>query len=189
ADFTYAGPDGAALSVTAQATDLAGNVGSGSFGFKYDATAPQTTDDAPSGWQKTDVTVHLTAGDQAGLSGVGWTEYSTDGGQTWLTYAGGLTVSGQGEHTVAYRSVDAAGNVEAARPFTVKIDLTAPTTTAASSGQAYADQHAGWNNTGVTVTLSAGETGGAGPRTTQDSLGKRGDRTAHRGPRPPHVEG
>jgi uncharacterized repeat protein (TIGR03803 family) len=37
----------------------------------------------------------------------------------------------------------------------VSSDTTPPTTTAVSSGQAYANAHAGWNNTAVTITLSA----------------------------------
>ena len=37
---TYAGPDGAGVSVTGTCQDVAGNVGSGSFSLNYDATPP-----------------------------------------------------------------------------------------------------------------------------------------------------
>lgn len=43
ADVVYSGPDDAAGSVSRTCTDKAGNVGSGSLGFMYDATAPSVT--------------------------------------------------------------------------------------------------------------------------------------------------
>jgi parallel beta-helix repeat protein len=47
---------------------------------------------------------------------------------------------------------------------------TAPVTTAVSSGQAYADQHAGWNNTDVSITLAATDPGGSGVARTEYTL-------------------
>jgi len=43
-DVTYAGPDGAAASLTGRCTDRAGNQGSRAFGLKFDSTAPALMD-------------------------------------------------------------------------------------------------------------------------------------------------
>ena len=43
-DVTYAGPDGAAASLTGRCTDRAGNQASRAFGLKFDATAPALMD-------------------------------------------------------------------------------------------------------------------------------------------------
>jgi hypothetical protein len=163
ADVTLS-TEGAGQSASGTAYDKAGNSAGAPFGdIRIDKTAPTTRDDAPTAWQMAKVTVHLTAVDQPDLSGVARTEYSTDGGQTWAAYdsATGIVVSGEGVHTVSYRSADNAGNLEIARSFTVRIDLTAPTTTASTDVQDYAASHSGWNNTDVTVTLAAGDTGGS----------------------------
>jgi len=45
------------------------------------------------------------------ISGVNCTKYRVDNG-TWQTYDGPFNVSGEGNHTVAYRSIDNAGNEE-----------------------------------------------------------------------------
>jgi hypothetical protein len=53
-------------------------------------------------------------------SGVERTEYSLDGGQTWIMGAT-VTVTDAGSHDVLYRSVDVAGNVESARTMTLLV--------------------------------------------------------------------
>ncbi|MBN9118617.1 MAG: Ig-like domain repeat protein [Planctomycetes bacterium] len=133
AEAPYAGPvpvtgDGT-HAVAYTITDAAGNVTTGTYEVRIDASAPTTTDDAPAGWQPGPVTVHLTAADQDGLSGLAGTEYSTDGQATWSPYdaSTGIGVSGTGVHTVYYRSTDNAGNVEGVRSFAVRIDTFAPT--------------------------------------------------------------
>src|SRR5207237_672775 len=108
---------------------------------------PATTDDAPPGWQATDVTVHLSATDAG--SGINVTEYSVDGG----SYAVGTSVtvpapadgSNDGAHTIAYFSADNVGNVEQVKNATVLIDATPPACPSCSA----ADYLRG------TVTLSA----------------------------------
>ena len=60
----------------------------------------------------------LTATDN--LSGVAATYYQIDGGQV-LTGTSPV-VSGSGTHTLTYWSADNAGNLEASRSVTVKID-------------------------------------------------------------------
>ncbi|HEY6401147.1 MAG TPA: family 10 glycosylhydrolase [Blastocatellia bacterium] len=75
-------------------------------------------------WFRSAVTVTLSASDNC--SGVARTEFSTDGGATWETYTGNLSLTSDGVRTIHYRSVDNAGNVEAAQSLTVRIDQTAP---------------------------------------------------------------
>src|SRR5207247_1720047 len=73
-----------------------------------DNAKPATTDDAPSGWQATAVTVNLTATDAG--SGVNVTEYSVDGGSyvvgTSVTIPAPADGSNDGAHTIAYFSAD-----------------------------------------------------------------------------------
>ncbi|MDQ3800826.1 MAG: hypothetical protein M3384_15365, partial [Acidobacteriota bacterium] len=76
------------------------------------------------GWYTTDVTLSLAASDNC--SGVERTEYSTDGGANWQSYAGDITVNQEGATTILYRSVDRAGNVENTGSTTINIDKTAP---------------------------------------------------------------
>jgi hypothetical protein len=63
--------------------------------------------------------------------GAAKTEHSTDAGVTWKTgtsvkIAAPADHSGDGVHTITYRSVDAAGNVETAKSCQVKIDTLGP---------------------------------------------------------------
>ncbi len=102
-------------------------------------TAPPTTSrtvapaapDGAGGWYRSPVMVTLQAGDDGEcVSGVARTEYRVDNG-AFATYTAPFSVPGDGTHTVEYRSVDSAGNTEAAKSLTVKLDATAPATTAA----------------------------------------------------------
>jgi hypothetical protein len=111
-------------------------------GTPTDNTAPVTTAvssgqayaDQHAGWNNTDVTVTLSATD-AGGSGLARTEYTTDGSH-WTPYTAPFTLSQEGTYSIGYRSVDNAGNIEQTHSLAVKIDKTAPVTTAVSSGQA-----------------------------------------------------
>ena len=109
----------------AVATDGAGNVTVSAVIVDrvVDNTAPVTADDAPTGWQNAPVTVTLTATDAG--SGVASTEFSLDGGP--FVPGTSVLVAADGEHTLAYRSSDLAGNVELEKIVTVKVDTTAPT--------------------------------------------------------------
>ncbi|MGY2703369.1 OmpL47-type beta-barrel domain-containing protein [Nocardioides sp. HB32] len=123
--------EGDNLSATASCTDVAGNsvvrtVG----GIKIDRTAPVTTADVAganeAGWYGDDVQVTLHGSDN--LRGAVTTYYRIDGDDT-KTYGGPFSV-GEGEHTVSFWSVDAAGNTEVAgTPLELKVDKTAPETT------------------------------------------------------------
>ncbi|MDR6880826.1 LamG-like jellyroll fold domain-containing protein [Bacillus sp. 3255] len=98
---------------------------------KNDVEAPETTavitpsqPDGTNGWYVHPVTVSLDAYDN--LSGVSGIEYSYDGGNTWLAYSAPVTVSLDGNYVLAYRSKDQAGNLEATKTTSFKLDATAP---------------------------------------------------------------
>jgi large repetitive protein len=112
-----------------RSTDVAGNVESlSSATVRIDTTLPVTTDDAPSGWRTSAVTVTLTANDA--LSGIASTQYRVDGG----AFQSGASIvvpapadhSNDGVHTIDYRSTDVAGNVEPLHSAMVRIDTTLP---------------------------------------------------------------
>ena len=90
-----------------------------------DTLCPSTTDNAPSGWQKTDVIVILTTTDA--VSGVAKTYYTTDGSTNFAT---GTTINltVDGTYTIKYFSVDNAGNTETVKTAAniIKIDKTPP---------------------------------------------------------------
>lgn len=93
-----------------------------------DTTPPETTvslSNIPGleGWYVSDVIVTLTATDD--ISGVALTVYSFDEA-TWIIYTGPFTITTEGITTVYYSSTDVAGNVEATKTETIKIDKTAP---------------------------------------------------------------
>lgn len=108
--------DGTSFSVSASAGDVA-----------PPTTAASGADDL---WHNRPVTVTLVAADNPGGSGVAYTEYKLDQG-SW-TRATSLVVpapadhSNDGTHTVLYRSVDGAGNVETPRICSVNIATCAP---------------------------------------------------------------
>ena len=91
-------------------------------GEVLDTTPPVTTatleGDLSGDVYISDVTVTLTATDDN--SGVNYTKYKVDGG-AWMTYTDPFVVSGNGEHTVAFYSVDNAGNVETEKSVTFTI--------------------------------------------------------------------
>lgn len=74
-------------------------------------------------WYTSVVQVTLSATDGDG-SGVAKTEYSLDNGM-WTTYDGAFNIP-DGVHTLAYCSVDNAGNVEAAQHQAIKVDTAPP---------------------------------------------------------------
>ncbi len=77
------------------------------------------------GWYKSAMTLTLNASDNC--SGVARTEFSTDGGAIWKPYSGRIPIDADGITIIHYRSVDNAGNVEAKRSLTVKLDQKPPT--------------------------------------------------------------
>jgi hypothetical protein len=124
-----------------------------------DLIAPTTTSDAAATYPLGTGTIHLTATDNTGGSGVAHTYYRMDGGaQTESTLIG---VSGSGTHRVDFWSIDWAGNVEATKTatFVVTAPDTTPPTTTSNALSSYTGT--------ATVTLTATDnSGGSGVRTT-----------------------
>jgi hypothetical protein len=139
--------EGGNLGASETVFDNAGNHATASVaGINIDRTDPTTTSDAPSAWQNSDVTVTLTPFD--GLSGIDTTRYVLDGGAP--KDGTSVSVTGEGEHSLEFWSVDNAGNVETHHKVTVRIDKTDPGIT---HDQAPAANGDGWNNTPVTVSF------------------------------------
>jgi hypothetical protein len=121
------------------------------------ATFTPASPDGANGWYRSAVTVTLGASDNC--SGVARTEFSTDGGATWEPYTGNLALLSDGIKSIHYRSVDNAGNVEAAQSLTIKIDQTAPTISLST------DPAVVWPPNGKTVLIDivgAGTDAGSG---------------------------
>ncbi|MDX6229227.1 MAG: large repetitive protein, partial [Frankiales bacterium] len=142
--------EGSNRSASASVSDKAGHTTSVTVdGIKIDRTAPNTSaTGVPSGWINTPVTVGLHATDN--LSDVDSSYYAIDGATTG-TKGDTVTIGAEGMHTVSYWSVDNAGNAEAAKTFTVKIDLSSPSITPSQSPEQNAN---GWNNTDVSVSFA-----------------------------------
>lgn len=103
-----------------------------------DVTPPSTLASATpgpnaNGWNKGPVTVSLTATDNAGGSGVKEIHVALSGATIGQRVATGdspnLEISAEGITTLSYFAVDNAGNQEAPKTLTVKIDQTGPTLT------------------------------------------------------------
>jgi hypothetical protein len=166
--------------ITFWSKDNAGNVetAGAALTLKIDKTAPTTTLINPispaSGWFVTSgIPFAFDAND--GLSGIGATYYTIDGGAA-QTYGEPFTADlSNGSHTVTYWSVDIAGNAEAKQSFTLKVDALPPTITA---DRTPAGNSFGWNNTDVKVTFTCTDAdsgidgiAGCGPDQTVSSEG------------------
>jgi beta propeller repeat protein len=131
-----------------RSTDAAGNVESvKTCEVRTDGTAPVTSCIALSGWQDHASLVTLSATDAS--SGIDFTEYRLDSG-AW-TRGTSVNVTGNGAHNLAYRSIDKAGNMEAAGSRETLVDAAPPTTTASG--------YAGWHREPVAVTFDALDSG------------------------------
>jgi len=113
-----------------------------------DNTAPVSSSDAPVGWQRANVTVHLTATDA--LAGLDKTYYSLDGSVPSVVATSGTVISTEGTTTLKFFSVDKAGNAETVRTATIRLDKSTPSTTD--------DAPKTWVTAPVTVHLTATDT-------------------------------
>ncbi|QYR22875.1 Ig-like domain repeat protein [Paenibacillus sp. sptzw28] len=117
------------LTLEFYSTDNAGN--KESITNDADLTAPTTellaNSAAPTPWYHENISVELSAADNASGSGVSQTFYRINGGE-WQEYSKTFTISDAGESTVEYYSTDLAGNIENAKAVTLRIDKTAPIT-------------------------------------------------------------
>ncbi|WP_265521974.1 ThuA domain-containing protein [Oerskovia flava] len=107
-----------------------------------EVSVSQSPEAGESGWSTEEVEVTATATDDVTESPT--IEVSTDGGE-WQPYEGPVTVSEDGEHTLAFRATDEAGNVSTEVTHVVRLDTVAPTASAELAGR--------------TVTLTGDDTG------------------------------
>jgi hypothetical protein len=127
--------------MTVEAVDRAGNSSSlttGQFEVIHDVQPPRTSISvgAPqysgdqfyvtsaTSFSVTAVDDLVEVGDGDGL-GVALTEYLIDNG-FWTTYGSPFTVSGDGPHTIYFRSTDVVGNAEETKSLAVVVDDTPP---------------------------------------------------------------
>jgi Matrixin len=109
-----------------RAQDGAGNWGPAATRMvRIDTTPPQTVaHGGGEAWHRGPVKIKLSAGDAG--SGVDYTSYSLDGGD-WKRGSPAI-VKAEGKHTLEFRSVDHAGNIETAQGVAVWVDNSGPRT-------------------------------------------------------------
>ncbi|MFF5233383.1 OmpL47-type beta-barrel domain-containing protein [Dactylosporangium sp. NPDC000521] len=106
--------------VSATATDRAGNTSAAAtLPVRIDATAPVSTGTVDAAARR----VSVTASDAT--SGVARIEYAVDTG-AWATYTGPIAAPDSNKHTVSFRALDNAGNLETAKTATIAADLSGP---------------------------------------------------------------
>jgi len=142
------------------------NIGYLDYLKSIDSTAPATTASlTPSpngnGWNNSDVTVTLNSTDNESTGGTGAQQisYSASGAQSLgATVVPGastsFTISTEGITTVTFFGTDFAGNVEAAKTISIKVDKTPPTIRATRTP---AQNGNGWNNSDVSVAFQCSD--------------------------------
>src|SRR3989442_15763280 len=99
--------------------------------FSTDSAPPAASASLPppaaSGWYTSPIPVTIAASDA--LSGVASIFYRIDGG-AWQTYTGSFLLTPEGDHTLEYVAVDAAGNRGLTQSTFVRTDTTAPVVSA-----------------------------------------------------------
>jgi flagellar hook assembly protein FlgD len=158
-------PDGR-YSWTLRATDTWGNGGVARSGsFTVDRTPPVTKATTSgtagrNGWLQSSATVALAAADaRSGVASTWW-----QAGASARRYVAPMAVTGDGTHTLRYRSIDRAGVAEAWRTLTLRIDATPPTISIRLTGTA--GVAAGTYRGHVTITPAiADATSGVASRT------------------------
>lgn len=140
------------------------------YGREDDVQPPVTTatTDGVTGedaWNAKDVNVKFTAEDNSTGTGVNRIETRVDGGD-WTSKTE-LTLTAEGMHSVEYRAIDNAGNVEAVKHLAIGIDKTAPAIAVSEPGDGsiyensgdltpqftLTDNFSGVDNSKTTVTL------------------------------------
>jgi|GEM_PF-1738146 len=115
-DQTFSTP---VATTSGAATDNVGNSANATFGpINIDKTAPVTTA-TPNPAPNTSVSVALACTDIH--SGCATTEFKLDGAASWTAYAGPISVTGIGTHTLLYHSIDKAGNQETDKTLNINV--------------------------------------------------------------------
>ncbi|MFE9201272.1 family 43 glycosylhydrolase [Micromonospora sp. NPDC007230] len=127
--------------VTATATDRAGNASApASLAVRIDATAPVSAATVDGTTRAVTVTARDTT------SGVARIEYAIDTG-AWTTYSDAIAAPDANKHTVSFRAIDLAGNLETAKTVTIPADLYGPLTgNIGPIATPSASYTAGWNS-------------------------------------------
>lgn len=146
-----------------QANQLASDVGQ-KIAALTDTIPPNTVANSspapnPAGWNNTNVTVTLTATDNAGGSGVKLISLRATGAQPSPGAAipgslASLVVTNEGITSLNFFATDIAGNIEPAHTLPIRIDKTPPSITGAHTPSANAN---GWNNTDVAVSFACSD--------------------------------
>jgi hypothetical protein len=128
--------------------------------FSIDRTAPRSIvalngEHGTFGWFNGTVTASITGTD--GLSGVVTTLFRVDGAG-WVDSGLPFQISGEGNHTLDYLSIDGAGNEERSGMVMVRIDSTPPTVSLSLEDGTVVKQ------TAITLKVTAGD-GGSGIQT------------------------
>ncbi|RSM70124.1 glycoside hydrolase [Actinoplanes sp. ATCC 53533] len=139
ADVSVAGDGRHTVAVTA--TDRAGNVSApADLAVRIDATAPVSA----AAVSPSTRAVTVTAGDAT--SGIARVEYAIDTG-AFTTYTAAVAAPDSQRHTVSFRALDVAGNLETARTVTIPADLSGPLTgNIGPIATPTASYTAGWNS-------------------------------------------
>src|SRR4029079_5625606 len=95
--------------------------------IKIDTTDPVPSLSCPAGWNNHVASCTATA--DGGPSDIAPLEASVDGAAFAAVVAGAVAVSADGDHTVALKAVDGAGNEATSAAVHVKVDLTLPRAT------------------------------------------------------------
>ncbi len=156
------------------ATNVVGSAGPVSVNVKRDTTAPTITANVSGtpglgGYRPANPTVTLVPVDAT--SGIALTEYSLDSGP-FQPYTAGFVVSGDGPHTVDFRTTDNAGWMSATGSVSFLVDANAPVTTATVSPPAVG----GFHRT-PKVTLDATDGLGVGVAAVQYTVDGSGTRS------------
>ena len=145
---------------------------SGALNFPNDKTAPVSevafepgAPDGNDGWYKSPVLVTIDAQDEEGGAGVEQTLWRLSGGQQ-QSYLAPFLLTTAGEYDFEYRAIDGAGNAEGFHSVPLKVDPTAPETTAAIYPvEPFGTD--GWHDGAVTVRLAANDDQGSGVTGTE----------------------
>lgn len=143
-----------ATTLTASATDVAGNAASQNLTVRVDTVPPTplitlSGTSGKNGWYTSSVTA--TAGGNDATSGVASAEVQLDGGG-W----GSTAQVGEGVHTLTFRAADVAGNASGEQSQVVRVDTTPP---AVAVLLPVPDGNNGWYRSSVRVNGDASDTG------------------------------